>query len=117
MSRLKPNLAIPSHSIPPIPGRFLDFLQKFHPVHRYLGLNGPFYNCNIAQKIKFLKDDFLYTKLVRQGGARLSYQEHEKTIQETLNYIEQHLKDDLPLQTLAKHAGYSRFHFHRIFKN
>jgi len=46
----------------------------------------------------------------------LSYQEHEKTIQETLNYIEQHLKDDLPLQTLAKHAGYSRFHFHRIFK-
>lgn len=46
----------------------------------------------------------------------MSYQEHEKTIQETLNYIEQHLKDDLPLQTLAKHAGYSRFHFHRIFK-
>ncbi|MEH7477922.1 AraC family transcriptional regulator, partial [Bacillus altitudinis] len=46
----------------------------------------------------------------------MSYQEHEKSIQETLNYIEQHLKDDLPLQTLAKHAGYSRFHFHRIFK-
>ncbi|CAI7727477.1 MULTISPECIES: hypothetical protein [Bacillus] len=46
----------------------------------------------------------------------MSYQEHEKTIQETLNYIEQYLKDDLPLQTLAKHAGYSRFHFHRMFK-
>ncbi|MEK5496163.1 AraC family transcriptional regulator [Bacillus sp. FSL M8-0077] len=46
----------------------------------------------------------------------MSYQEHEKTIQETLNYIEQHLKDDLTLQTLAKHTGYSRFHFHRIFK-
>ncbi|WP_432414408.1 helix-turn-helix domain-containing protein [Bacillus altitudinis] len=46
----------------------------------------------------------------------MSYQEHEKSIQETLNYIEQHLKDDLPLQTLAKHVGYSRFHFHRIFK-
>ncbi|MGA4712781.1 helix-turn-helix domain-containing protein [Bacillus safensis] len=46
----------------------------------------------------------------------MSYQEHEKTIQETLNYIEQHLKDDLSLQTLAKHAGYSRFHFHRMFK-
>lgn len=100
----------------PIPGRFLTFLQKFQPVHGYLGLKDTFYNRNIAQKVKFPKKHFRYTKLVRQVGARLSYQEHEKTIQDTLNYIEQHLKEDLHLQTLAKHASYSRFHFHRIFK-
>jgi len=46
----------------------------------------------------------------------LSYQEHEKKIQETLNFIEQHLTDKLQLHSLAEHAGYSRFHFHRIFR-
>lgn len=46
----------------------------------------------------------------------MSYQEHEKIIQRTLNFIEQRLTDNLQLNSLAKHAGYSRFHFHRIFK-
>ncbi|MDL4839253.1 helix-turn-helix transcriptional regulator [Aquibacillus rhizosphaerae] len=44
------------------------------------------------------------------------YKEHEKTIQETLNFIEQHLTDKLQLPLLAGYAGYSRFHFHRVFR-
>ncbi|QQK75584.1 helix-turn-helix transcriptional regulator [Salicibibacter cibarius] len=46
----------------------------------------------------------------------MSYQEHEKTIQEALNFIEQHLTDHMQLSSLAKHVGYSKFHFHRIFR-
>ncbi|MGP4070338.1 hypothetical protein [Halobacillus sp. B29] len=43
------------------------------------------------------------------------YQEHEKTIQEALNLIEQNLTGELQLPILAEHDGYSRFHFLRIF--
>lgn len=46
----------------------------------------------------------------------MSYKAHEKTIRTTLQYIEHHLTDQLPLHTLAKQAGYSRFHFHRVFQ-
>jgi AraC-like DNA-binding protein len=46
----------------------------------------------------------------------LSYQEYEKATQKTLNFIEQHLTDNIQLQSLSKHAGYSKFHLHRIFK-
>ncbi len=120
MSHSKPKMAISSSRIKSYSRTISSFSHKFQSVYEYLvlnlGLKGPFYNRNTAQKVKFPTKHFRYTKLVRQGGARLSYQEHEKTIQETLNYIEQHLKVDLPLQTLAKHAGYSRFHFHRMFK-
>ena len=33
-----------------------------------------------------------------------------------IDYITTHLDDDLPLKTLAEIAGFSEFHFHRIFK-
>ncbi|MCF6330585.1 MAG: AraC family transcriptional regulator [Sulfurimonas sp.] len=39
-----------------------------------------------------------------------------RQIKKVLYYIETHLKDDLDLETLAKVAGYSRYHFCRIFK-
>lgn len=46
----------------------------------------------------------------------MPYKEHEQTIQATLHFIETHLTEDLRLALLAQHAGYSRFHFHRIFR-
>lgn len=46
----------------------------------------------------------------------MSYQQHEKAVQETLIFIEKHLTDDLQPHVLAKHAGYSRFHFYRMFR-
>ena|SRR5699024_90168 len=46
----------------------------------------------------------------------MSYQDHEKAIQRSLNFIEQNLTHELQLNQLAKHAGYSRFHFQRIFR-
>ncbi len=39
-----------------------------------------------------------------------------KQIQKVLYYIETHLEDDLDVEILAKVAGYSRYHFCRIFK-
>ncbi|MFB9974362.1 AraC family transcriptional regulator [Allobacillus sp. GCM10007489] len=46
----------------------------------------------------------------------MSYQDHEKAIQRSLNYIEQHLAERLQLNRMAEHAGYSRFHFQRVFR-
>ncbi|MFD1927603.1 helix-turn-helix domain-containing protein [Sporosarcina siberiensis] len=46
----------------------------------------------------------------------MSYQDHEKAIQKSLNFIERHLTDKLQLHLLAEQAGYSRFHFQRIFR-
>lgn len=46
----------------------------------------------------------------------MSYQDHEKAIQRSLSFIEQNLTNELHLNLLAKHAGYSIFHFQRIFR-
>ena len=34
-----------------------------------------------------------------------------------IDYIREHLADDLSLETLADLAGFSRFHFHRVFSS
>ncbi|MGM8214589.1 helix-turn-helix transcriptional regulator [Bacillaceae bacterium W0354] len=46
----------------------------------------------------------------------MSYKYHEKAIQRSLNFIEQHLTNELQITILAEHVGYSRFHFQRIFR-
>lgn len=47
----------------------------------------------------------------------MPYQDHEQAIQRSLNFIEQYLTEPLHLNRLAEHAGYSRFHFQRVFRN
>ncbi len=38
-------------------------------------------------------------------------------IESVLNYIDEHLTDELTFETLAYKFGYSAFHFHRIFSS
>lgn len=38
------------------------------------------------------------------------------SIKKALNYIENNLQEDIDLSAIAKEAGYSLYHFHRIFK-
>ena len=38
------------------------------------------------------------------------------SLEKALNYIESHLHEDVDLSSIAKEAGYSLYHFHRIFK-
>ena len=45
---------------------------------------------------------------------RLTSQEHLARIRKVLDYIDQHLDDELPLEKLAEMGSYSHFHFHRI---
>ncbi|MCT6924815.1 AraC family transcriptional regulator [Metasolibacillus sp.] len=33
-----------------------------------------------------------------------------------INYIEEHLHEPLEIERIAKHAGFSKFHLHRVFK-
>lgn len=41
---------------------------------------------------------------------------YEQRINDVIHYAREHLDDDLSLATLAQVAGFSPFHFHRIFK-
>lgn len=47
---------------------------------------------------------------------RLVYRDYERAIQIALEHIEYHLTERIEVGHLAKHVGYSRFHFQRIFK-
>lgn len=44
------------------------------------------------------------------------YQDYERAIQTALEYIEVHLTEVIDVHNIAKHVGYSRFHFQRIFR-
>jgi len=39
----------------------------------------------------------------------------KEAVQKAIDYIEAHLPEPLPLDTLARAAGYSKFHFQRLF--
>lgn len=39
-----------------------------------------------------------------------------ESLEKALSYIESHLQDDIDLDSIAKEAGYTLYHFHRIFK-
>ncbi len=39
-----------------------------------------------------------------------------ESLEKAVNYIENHLTDEIDLSIIAKEAGYSLYHFHRIFK-
>ena len=41
---------------------------------------------------------------------------HHPIIKNTIDYIETHLEDELSLETVANFAGFSKYHFHRIFQ-
>ena len=43
-------------------------------------------------------------------------EKYEQAILSTLIYIQSHLESDLTLELLAGHAGFSPYHFHRIFR-
>ncbi|MFD1909379.1 hypothetical protein ACFSQ7_43620 [Paenibacillus rhizoplanae] len=40
---------------------------------------------------------------------------HYQLIHKSIEFIEQHLEEDLDLEKVAKAAGLSKYHFHRIF--
>ncbi len=40
-----------------------------------------------------------------------------KMIERTIHFIEEHLQEDLNLNDIAKHTGYSKFHLNRIFSD
>jgi AraC family transcriptional regulator len=37
-------------------------------------------------------------------------------LQQVIDYIEQHIKDEMEPENLAKMAGYSPYHFYRVFQ-
>lgn len=45
-----------------------------------------------------------------------SRQEYMRRIHQVQDYIETHLEEPMPIETLAQVAGFSKYHFDRIFK-
>ena len=45
-----------------------------------------------------------------------SRNEYLRRIYKVQDYIESHINDSLSIEDLADVAGFSKFHFHRIFK-
>ncbi len=41
---------------------------------------------------------------------------YKRIINKTEDYVNDHLSDKITLNDVAKHAGFSTYHFHRIFK-
>lgn len=40
---------------------------------------------------------------------------HENVVREVLSYIESNLEKDIDLESISRHAGYSKFYLNRIF--
>ena len=40
-----------------------------------------------------------------------------ETVQKTLDYVDDNVKEDISAETLAEIAGYSVFHFYRLFQS
>jgi len=47
---------------------------------------------------------------------QLTKDDYIESLYRVTHYIEQHYSEELTLESLAKVAGFSKYHFHRIFK-
>ena len=56
-----------------------------------------------------------FVELCDQPGSPASVPESAEVVDQVVDYITANLTDDLRLKDLAKLAGYSPFHFHRLF--
>lgn len=56
-----------------------------------------------------------FIELCARPGAAASVPESAEVVGRVVDYIKANLTDDLRLKDLAKLAGYSPFHFHRLF--
>lgn len=43
------------------------------------------------------------------------YREYDETVRAAVRFMENHLKEDLPLEKIARQSAFSMYHFHRLF--
>ena len=58
----------------------------------------------------------IYDKDLFHNLGASKQKEHIKKINDLLDYINVHYADDLNLENMASHVGFSKFHFSRLFK-
>ncbi|KKB37222.1 Right origin-binding protein [Bacillus thermotolerans] len=69
------------------------------------------FSYKIAKKVKnSFSSSFM---ILLKGGLTMN---DPSFLQSTLEFIEEHLTEKLPLSRLAGHAGFSAYHFHRVFQ-
>ena len=105
----------------------ITIILKFKQLKASLKNKIPFILNFCNRKLEDSSSSFLHFKRARIDhynavfssifvkNNRLTSQEHFARIRKVLDYIDQHLDDELPLEKLAEMGNYSAFHFHRIF--
>jgi AraC-like DNA-binding protein len=66
----------------------------------------------VLDYICYMTDNYSYEKTGKQAKKSKSY----TAVLDTIEYINNHFAEKLVLEDLASRAGFSRFHFSRIFK-
>lgn len=66
---------------------------------------------HLAKKVKTTSNQsaIIYSK----AGDRMT---NEAIIQRTIHWIEEHLHEDVTAEDIAAYAGFSKYHFHRLFQ-
>lgn len=73
---------------------------------------GSYYNKN-SKKVRELFYIYFYNKFINSRGYKeCTFMDMNRSIE----YIEEHLKDEIKLDNLAELSFFSKYHFHRLFK-
>jgi len=59
---------------------------------------------------------FQYENFMRKNHKAISSDEYPAQLQRAADYIQEHFAEDLSLEKLASVACYSKYHFHRLFR-
>lgn len=114
-STLRPFKLLRHADAPDLTDQLFDQLAQMET--EYFGQND-FHDCEIASQMLhfFALIGRHYHRLAQQVLATPKQQEQQERFTELCNYISSHCTESLSLEDLANEAGFSKYHFARLFK-
>ena len=116
----------------PLLNRFIHITSQTHPqvyeeIHALLAdmrdvyfSSSEFFELNIYSDIyrifALIGQDHLKKSDAFVGLNQITRKEYLNRFNSVLNYINEYYSDDLTLEKVAEHSGFSKFHFSRLFK-
>jgi len=97
----------------PLPSLAAEFQEEFHKAARLLNIFGPASERKTRHFLAYLLHEVF--EFLMETDLDSQPVDERSIIEDVKLYAMEHLTDRLTLTDLAKAAGYSPFHFHRIF--
>ena len=95
------------------------FLTDPYPViNKLTAIYDTFYSGEVIKEpllSKYLND--ILTSFHLYSPMTVMSRDHTNVVEETISYINKHFTENVTIEDLAKQAGFSQYHFIRIFKN